>query len=830
MNIAIFHHHLNQGGVSRVVARQLSALAQRSGDANIKVVIFHGGRAALEKEFAEFEENLSLELIEIPQLEYDALRDDFSNDHQLASSIEKELTQRDFDKTNSILHFHNHSLGKNRAVIPAINVLAKSGRRIFLQIHDMAEDFRAENYRLLSTKLPQLESSMADVLPIAHQVRFGVINKRDEKVLEQTGISSASIDYLPNSVSPDEDIPDQQTAKRAFADRHQIDADVPLLLYPVRGIRRKNIGEAILLTLVSRDQVYVGTTLAPANPIEHQTYQRWKDLCADLRLPVLFDLGNQAGVSFIENIAAADAILTTSVAEGFGLVFLESFAWGKPLIGRDIPLITSDFKQSGVEFEQLYSELRIPIELINGADFDQELRAALNETYHAFEKTVCSAELNQYFDEIRHEGWIDFARLTVNQQHSVITSAARDPRVREMIRDANPLITDWVSGLRSNSPHRGGESMAANRAIVEEFYCGRRAGDTLFKIYTDLLKGKSGEVKSNPKPEAVLDYFLSIENFHPLRVETSASAQPQQTEHKYFGSIIKESLSEISPIATGVTPKLSPIAEVKAVLFDIYGTLLVSSSGDVGTDPAFSDQRKSNDPKLDQMLKGYGTNVQAALALVKLEIKKEHQQLRTAGIPSPEIDIREIWKSVLMELSTSRAATENAEPPMGILSAHLREIALRTELLTNPVWKMPGFDSCLREIHNRNMPLGIISNAQFYTSAILEALADKSLNELGFCDPLSHFSYRIGRAKPDAFLYKVAAKSLQRYGIAPEQVLYVGNDVTKDMIPAKATGFQTGLFAGDQRSLRCGDHGDPQHHQAIDLIFTDLDQITTVLR
>ena len=42
-------------------------------------------------------------------------------------------------------------------------------------------------------------------------------------------------------------------------------------------------------------------------------------------------------------VAHAKAIVSTSVAEGFGLGFLEPWIFGKGLCGRDIPEITSDF-------------------------------------------------------------------------------------------------------------------------------------------------------------------------------------------------------------------------------------------------------------------------------------------------------------------------------------------------------------------------------------------------------------------------------------------------------------------------------------------------------
>ena len=48
-------------------------------------------------------------------------------------------------------------------------------------------------------------------------------------------------------------------------------------------------------------------------------------------------MGAPGGLEFFENLAAADAVATTSLAEGFGMVFLEAWLAGRPLVGRDLP-------------------------------------------------------------------------------------------------------------------------------------------------------------------------------------------------------------------------------------------------------------------------------------------------------------------------------------------------------------------------------------------------------------------------------------------------------------------------------------------------------------
>ncbi len=46
--------------------------------------------------------------------------------------------------------------------------------------------------------------------------------------------------------------------------------------------------------------------------------------------------------------------------------------------------------------------------------------------------------------------------------------------------------------------------------------------------------------------------------------------------------IIRDRSRPLSPVSTGVDAKLQSLHGIRAVLFDVYGTLFVSSSGEIG--------------------------------------------------------------------------------------------------------------------------------------------------------------------------------------------------------------------------------------------------------
>ena len=54
-------------------------------------------------------------------------------------------------------------------------------------------------------------------------------------------------------------------------------------------------------------------------------------------------------------------------------------------------------------------------------------------------------------------------------------------------------------------------------------------------------------------------------------------------EHNVLVKSIRQLSSPIEPKPTGVSERLAPLVGIHAVLFDVYGTLFMSASGDIGT-------------------------------------------------------------------------------------------------------------------------------------------------------------------------------------------------------------------------------------------------------
>jgi len=258
---------------------------------------------------------------------------------------------------------------------------------------------------------------------------------------------------------------------------------------------------------------------------------------------------------------------------------------------------------------------------------------------------------------------------------------------------------------------------------------------------------------------------------------------------------IRELSSPLTPQATAYAPDLRPLDGVRAVVFDIYGTLFVSGSGDVGTATEHEDDTVLREVLAHVGLLAPGVG-ELPGGLLEQAIREDHAAMRARGIEFPEVDIVAVWAVVLERLGA--AVCQEA-----VDEARLRLLAVEYECRTNPVWPMPGLDPLLAELSGRGMPLGIVSNAQFYTPLLFPALAQGELEALGFRPELCAFSYRLREAKPSTRLFAGVLDRLQaHHGISPREALYVGNDRLKDIWPAARLGLRTTLFAGDRRSLR----------------------------
>ena len=266
-------------------------------------------------------------------------------------------------------------------------------------------------------------------------------------------------------------------------------------------------------------------------------------------------------------------------------------------------------------------------------------------------------------------------------------------------------------------------------------------------------------------------------------------------------------IHHLAPIPSGQPAGGRLTKPVRAAIFDIYGTLFISGAGGIGTP-------KTDVPLvsgLDDVLRQYGIVASPDRISKRLvqSIQAAHHNKKESGIPYPEIEIDAIWQDILKWPDRNR----------------IRDFAIAYEWTVNPAFPMPGLDETLRTLRHRGIKLGIISNAQFFTPLLFEWFLGAPAAHLGFDDDLILYSYQFGEAKPSHSLFEICASRLRDLGVPPESVVYIGNDMLNDIVPAAQVGWQTALFAGDHRSLRWRRNQEECLKRHPDLVITDLRQL-----
>lgn len=686
MRIAIVHYHLSPGGVTTIIRAACRGLAA----AGVRYVVLCGTAPV---------EDLPTGIV--PDLRY--LRDSA----RTAESLLEEMRTVAADALGGppdLWHFHNHSLGKNILLPRVVALLAAAGERLFLQLHDMVEDGRPGNHPLVAEQ-PWL-------YPLSPRIRYAFINSIDHRRFLSAGLPEENAILLPNPIP---------TAADTFpASREK----PPLILYPTRAIRRKNLGELLLLSMFAPEGTRFAVTRVPEDPAARAIHDHWKWLAEEMELPVRFGIVDRAApagesdATYAAWVAASTHFMTTSVAEGFGMIFPEAAALGKPVIGRELDIHPQPGSHS------LYRSILVPEEWIPAGDLRRHLSRHLRETHQLYQRTLRPEGTDATMAALLHDGQVDFGNLPETLQRGILIRLREEPTLHPTI-DGMPADAWLRDALRQPpAPYTG-------QGIPEDAY-----GPALIASYGSLAGCPTGPV-GNLAPEGVLDAYLSPENFHFLRTTPS---------------------------------------RIRAVIFDIYGTLLISPPGAVKHDPAF-------DPELRDLLAASGHDLgESPTAVLHAAVRRHHA---ASGHAHPEIDLVRVWQEVLGT------------------GEDLTALVTEVENAWHPCQEMPRARETLLRLSAEGVTLGVLSNAQANTLPTLDGTLGPVTHLLA--PELTILSCQHGIAKPSPELFGLLARRLEARGISPAETLFVGNDPRQDIRPAQAAGFRTALFTGHPGSLRRGE-------------------------
>lgn len=222
----------------------------------------------------------------------------------------------------------------------------------------------------------------------------------------------------------------------------------------------------------------------------------------------------------------------------------------------------------------------------------------------------------------------------------------------------------------------------------------------------------------------------------------------------------------------------------RAVAIDIYGTLLAAAQSEPGA-AGMDESAAATDGRLEEEAPGFPPDMKARLRAV---VGSDHAASRARGVPWPEVDAVSVFERAL-----------------GLDAKDAARACVAWECAVNPSAPLSGARAFLARCAAAGLPVGIVSNAQFYTPLFIEAAYGAPLfgpAGLGFDPDLSFWSFERIRAKPDPYMFWLLAKELRKRGVEASDACYIGNDALNDCAAAAEAGFMTVLFSGDPPSFK----------------------------
>jgi hypothetical protein len=403
LHIGIGHYGIGfQDGVNTVISRNVRAL--REIDPDLKITLF----GKLSPYYQDFIKPIPgvLEYLNIEEFDPEAgLRkrvDKSIADQQVhdyvwqGMNIAEILDQKLADM--EVILIENPCIGIDPIVTYAFYLYTRycntSGikKRFFYRVHDFVHE-RPHFFRNVKKFREHRFGVVPDwhsiLYPSSPNIKYIAINHYSRSRLIEHGIEESRVVCVPNCVDRSIIPLDDRTndLRRKIIGQEKLDSLVRFILYPVRCVRHKNVEEAMFFTCFLNNlangkvagkhpriegKFHLLVSLRPESGDDARYAYQLLEFIRKHKLPVSIGFNELVALerkmapeepARIERygvgdmLRVADLVITTSVLEGFGFAYLEPWILDRPVIGRDIPFITPDFRAKGMKLGHMYTIL-----------------------------------------------------------------------------------------------------------------------------------------------------------------------------------------------------------------------------------------------------------------------------------------------------------------------------------------------------------------------------------------------------------------------------------------------------------------------------------------
>jgi FMN phosphatase YigB (HAD superfamily) len=284
-------------------------------------------------------------------------------------------------------------------------------------------------------------------------------------------------------------------------------------------------------------------------------------------------------------------------------------------------------------------------------------------------------------------------------------------------------------------------------------------------------------------------------------------------------------------------PHLKSLSGVRAVLWNVYGTLLAIPFGELLFEHPqpfvmqMSLEKTIAEFKMWPSMSRKPGAPSEYMGYIYKTLLEEQRMLPSPGEKYPEVIAERVWEGVIKKLFQKEYTFDAGF--YGSLNEYSKKVAYFFHASLQGTACYPGADRALRAVLDAGLTQGLCTDGQCFTILQLQ----RGLDALGggvrlddvMPDDLSVLSCDVHGRKPSERLFRQALDVLEAKGIAADEVLHVGSRLDKAILPAKKLGLKTALFAGDRASLAATTEQMKDHVAKPDVLLTDLGQIADVI-
>jgi FMN phosphatase YigB (HAD superfamily) len=291
------------------------------------------------------------------------------------------------------------------------------------------------------------------------------------------------------------------------------------------------------------------------------------------------------------------------------------------------------------------------------------------------------------------------------------------------------------------------------------------------------------------------------------------------------------------PIPVVATPAIKPLPGIRAVLWDIYGTLVRISEGRFTLLPQEEvrlqialDKTIHEFNMWNHMYRKPGPPWQSMIGIYRSTIERLQMRASSRG-DHTEVNLVDVWLALIEKLFEKNYVID--EDQYGDVEEFAEKVAFFFHCSLQGLEARSGVARAMSDVAGHGLLQGLLADGQPFTliQLLREIAADGPLPPIHeiFRPTTLLLSTSFGVRKPSRSLYVRAVERLRDEGIQPDQILHVSCRLMTDLVPAKAVGMKTALLVAERSGLELSMDVLKAPETRPDRLLTSLSQISSIV-